>query len=193
YEKSMTAPGFTIMRPERRTYFATSEMAYLIAKMGAYSKVIAPSHELHIGDVSRKSGGPLGSHKSHENGMDADIAFYFKADKEMSTFANALKSNRPIGDWMMPQQWKLFKYAVSSKYVDMIFIHPTLKQALCRYAVSSGELKAGQKSGDAFETLRRLWPDTGHDDHFHLRIKRTCAKGQKGCIPSPELPLKSGC
>lgn len=187
YQKAYPETNLNILRPDRQTHYGTIEMAYLVAKMGKYTKAIAPSHALRMGDVSKKSGGSLGSHKSHTNGLDADIAYYFKADKTMTTFGSALKGGKPIGDWMMAQQWRLFKYAVSSKFVDRIFIHPTLKKSLCSYAQSQGEMSTDL----AKETLRRLVPEVNHYNHFHMRVK--CSESQVRCRQMADPKPGTGC
>jgi penicillin-insensitive murein endopeptidase len=187
YQKAYPETNLSILKPDRLTHFGTIEMAYLVAKMGKYTKAIAPAHVLRMGDVSRKNGGRLGSHKSHTNGLDADIAYYFKADKAMTSFASALKGGKPIGDWMMAQQWKLFKYAVSSKFVDRIFIHPTLKKSLCTYAQNQGEMDTDL----AKDTLRRLVPEVNHYNHFHIRIK--CSESQERCKQMADPKPGTGC
>ncbi|WP_413293024.1 penicillin-insensitive murein endopeptidase [Bdellovibrio sp. HCB185ZH] len=187
YQKAYPDTNFRVLRPDRKTYYGTIELAYLIAKMGKFTQAVVPSHTLRLGDLAKKKGGPLGSHKSHRNGLDADIAYYFKADKAMTGFSTALKGNKPIGDWMMAQQWKLFKYTVSSKFVDRIFIHPALKKSLCSYAQNQGEIGTDL----AKETLRRLIPEVNHYNHFHLRIK--CAKSQERCFQMAEPKAGTGC
>ncbi|UYL09768.1 penicillin-insensitive murein endopeptidase [Bdellovibrio sp. SKB1291214] len=187
YQKAYPETNLKILRPDRLTHFGTIEMAYLVAKMGKYTKAIAPAHPLRMGDISKKNGGRLGAHKSHTNGLDADIAYYFKADKTMTNFASALKGGKPIGDWMMAQQWKLFKYAVSSKFVDRIFIHPTLKKSLCTYAQNQGEMD----SPLAKETLRRLVSEVNHYNHFHMRVK--CSESQIRCRQMADPKPGTGC
>lgn len=187
YQKAYPETNLSILKPDRKTHYGTIEMAYLVAKLGKYTKAIAPSHTLRMGDVSKKNGGRLGSHKSHTNGLDADIAYYFKADKTMTNFASALKGGKPIGDWMMAQQWKLFKYAVSSKFVDRIFIHPTLKKSLCTYAQNQGEMD----SALAKETLRRLVSEVNHYNHFHMRVK--CSESQVRCRQMADPKPGTGC
>ncbi|MEK2687912.1 penicillin-insensitive murein endopeptidase [Bdellovibrio sp. GT3] len=187
YQKAYPETNLNILRPTRMTHFGTVELAYLVARMGKYTRAIAPSHSLRLGDLSKKNGGTLGSHKSHKTGLDADIAYYFKADKNMAGFSSALKGGKPIGEWMVSQQWKLFKYAVSSKFVDRIFIHPTLKKSMCTHARSQGDFdtEAGK------EVLRRLVSEVNHYNHFHLRIK--CSKSQVRCRQMADPAPGTGC
>lgn len=183
--------GFTLRRPNLNKHWATSELAYLIDKMGTYTRKIAPDHILRIGNISKEHGGKSAPHKSHQNGLDVDIAFYFKSDADSAASESAIKNGSPRADWMMAQQWELFKYVTSSKFVNRIFIHPALKKALCQNAIKKGELQRDSKSGIAYETLRRLRPESGHYNHFHMRIE--CSESQIRCRTLAPPPAQTGC
>lgn len=183
--------GFNIIRPTRRTHFSTNELAFLLLKMGQFTKKEAPGQILSVGDLSRESGGALGSHKSHQNGLDADIGFYFDNKSFHGYFASAVAVDKPHANWMPEAQWRLFKEVVGTKLVDRIFIHSTLKKALCSLAVQSGELHKDKPEGLAYETLRRLIADTDHNTHFHLRVK--CSSAQVRCRQMAEPAPGSGC
>lgn len=195
YIKSHASSGLEIVHPERKTYFASYELVYLLGTLGTLTtKGIIPNYSLKIGDVSREKGGQLFKHASHQNGLDADIAFYFKDTKNQGGLFSALdhgKSGKPIDSWMPEEQWKLFKYAVDTKYVDRIFIHPNLKEVLCNLAIKKGDLTEEQTTGDAYEALRRLREEKNHYNHFHLRIK--CAKNQVRCRQLADPPQGTGC
>ncbi|HWU43630.1 MAG TPA: penicillin-insensitive murein endopeptidase, partial [Bdellovibrio sp.] len=193
YEKTHNPSGIHVIYPERKTYYGSTELIYLIAHLGVYTQELIPNYVLQISDLSHEKGGPLG-HRSHQSGIDADIAFYFKDPAKQQKLVSALsggKTGTPIESWMVEEQWKLFKYAVNSKYVDRIFIHPNLKKSLCELATKSGELKAAQKGDVVYETLRRLRPEKSHYNHFHLRVK--CSKAQIRCLQMADPPPGTGC
>ncbi|XGC81679.1 penicillin-insensitive murein endopeptidase [Bdellovibrio bacteriovorus] len=189
-QKSSSA-GFSIIRPKRKAHFATNELAYLIQQMGQLTKSELGSQNLSIGDISRQAGGKLGRHKSHQNGLDVDVAFYFNNPSFQGYFASAVAVNKPHANWLPEPQWKLFKQIVATKLVDRIFIHKTLKNVLCNIAIKNGELRKGDTSSLAAETLRRLIPEPDHDDHFHLRVK--CSSAQVRCRQMAEPAVGSGC
>lgn len=191
YEQNHTPAGFRILRPERKTYFATNELAFIIAQMGQLTKQEVPGYVLAVGDLSRETGGRLGTHKSHQNGLDADVAFYFNNKSFQNYFASAVAVDKPHANWMVQQQWKLFKHVVNTQLIDRIFIHRTLKKALCGVAIQNGELQKGKNEGLAYETLRRLIADTDHHNHFHLRVK--CSSAQVRCRQMAEPAPGSGC
>lgn len=190
-EKSMSEPGFKILRPKQGNQFATSELAYLIVKMGELTKKELPESYISIGDLSSAKGGRLKGHKSHTNGLDADMSYYFNNKSAWGYFTPAVEGKNKInGNWMVNEQWKLFKFIVQTQMVDRIFVHNTLKKALCEMAIKSGELVKDQNSL-ASETLRRLSHEAGHANHFHLRIK--CGKGQIRCRQMTDPAAVSGC
>lgn len=190
-QKNHAPTGFTILRPERLTHFSAREMAHIIMQMGLFTKSELPGQSLLIGDISRQAGGSLGSHKSHQNGLDVDVAYYFSNKNLHGSFVSAVAVDRPHANWLIQEQWKLFKKVVNSKLIDRIFIHKVLKKALCNLAINNGEITKDTTSGVAHETLRRLIEDTAHDNHFHLRVK--CSSDQVRCRQMAEPAAGSGC
>lgn len=191
YEKNNDPAGFHIIRPARLTHFATNELAYIISQMGKLTKQDMPGYQLSVGDLSREKGGKLGSHKSHQNGLDADVAYYFNNKSFQGFFASAIAVDKPHANWMLEQQWKLYKNVVQTQLIDRIFIHKVLKKSLCELAIKNGELHKGNNEGLAYETLRRLIPDVDHYNHFHLRVK--CSSAQVRCRQMAEPAPGSGC
>lgn len=191
YEQKHEPAGFHIIRPQRKTHFATNELAYVILKMAQLTKTEIPGYEVAVGDLSREAGGRLGSHKSHQNGLDADVAYYFNNKSFQGYFASAVAVDKPHANWMMEVQWKLFKEVVSTQLIDRIFIHNTLKKALCTHAIQKGELVKGDTQSLAAQTLRRLISEPAHNNHFHLRVK--CSKAQVRCRQMAEPVNTTGC
>jgi murein endopeptidase len=195
--------GFKIMRPNRKTHFATRDMETMISSMGKFSLQNVNHYILSIGDVSYQKGGRLGQHASHQNGLDADISYYFDRASLQTGFQNALASKTSLASWMIEEQWDLFVKLVKTNNVDRIFIHPDMKQILCKKAIKNGELvqkvirKKGkppriiEESGEGFEPLRRLSPESSHANHFHLRLQ--CSSAHPLCRPMAPPAMASGC
>lgn len=190
-EKMHQPTGFHIIRPERWTHFSTSDLASILVQMGQFTKKEVNEQTLYVGDLSKEHGGSLGRHKSHQNGLDADVAFYFNNKSFHGHFASAVAVDKPHPNWMVEEQWKLFKAIIGTQIIDRIFIHEVLKKSLCDLAQAKGELQKGKEVGLAAETLRRLRADKEHNTHFHLRIK--CSKNQLRCRQMAEPPAGSGC
>lgn len=198
--KKETPVGFYISRPQLKTYYGSNEMIYMIQKMGSFTLGRMPDYSVRIGDLSKERGGiiytrsrgkSVPKHRSHKSGVDADISYYFKDQKDQGQSALTARGT-PREDWMMDLQWGLFKMFNETKLVDRMFIHRKLKKALCNYVISRGEITAETNEGIAFETLWRLQPrQSDHADHFHLRVK--CSSIQQGCLAMPDPPRTTGC
>lgn len=184
------AAGFHMIRVDRKRYFTSDEMAHVIVGLGGWLYKWLKKYDLIIGDLSSKNGGRIGTHKSHQNGLDADIGYIFK-DSDYKNFQYAVVKNRLNPQLLLEANWYLFKTAVSSKKVNVMFMHRKVKKALCDLAIRRGELKEGDRSNLAYETLRRIYPDTQHNSHFHLRVN--CPAGARACFQTSLAAKSSGC
>lgn len=183
--------GVDVIRPERKAYYATNELTHILDMISKMSYTLTPGYKSSIGDVSREKGGKLFKHKSHQIGVDADVAFYFKNKTFQGYLASAVMVNKLHPDWMYEQQWTMFKKIQETGFIDRIFIHPLMKKKLCEHAIKLGELTKGDSKSLAAQTLRRLIPEKDHHDHYHLRVK--CSSAQARCRQMAEPPQGSGC
>lgn len=152
-----------------------------------------PGLTLHVGDLSRREGGELPGHKSHESGRDADVAFLFVgpdgesvAPAEFLTVVDngvALENrNYRFDD---ARNWALVEAWVSDpgSRVEHIFVADPIRRRLLAYARSKGTyLPVLHRAAMAMKQ-----PSAGqvHDDHFHVRI--SCPAGQRRiCVPAPK-------
>lgn len=180
--------GYVSIRRQRNRYHGHPELVRLIEELGRivddHGRWIMP-----VGDLSQPRGGPMpSSHRSHQNGLDADIW--------LSVALSATAANRdfPEGDdplsmvagnglevsaaWGEPQAF-LIKAVAQDKRVDRLFVNAAIKKALCEKTV-----------GDR-AWLRKVRPWWGHDAHLHLRLK--CPQDSADCTPQPPLPAGEGC
>lgn len=199
--KKETKTGFYLSRPELKTYYGSNELVYLIQKMGKFTLENFENYEVRVGDLSKQKGGTIYTrkqgrmvpkHKSHKNGLDADISYYFTNPKHQGQSALSTKG-KIREDWEIEKQWELFKMFNETKLVDRIFVHKKLKKAFCDLAKKRGEVQSTTQEGLAFETLWRLQArPSDHADHFHLRVK--CSSMQSACAaPMAEPPRRMGC
>lgn len=143
-------------------------------------------HDLAIGDISVRRGGPVAEHKSHQSGRDADIGLYFtrrpkgypqsfiRADESTLHLAASFELLRAFADT-----------AGSSSGVDKMFLSYELQEVFYKW---------GKQNGVAKRVLDRMfqYPDgelaskgiirhePGHDTHVHVRFK--CPKSDKTCV-----------
>ncbi len=147
---------------------------------------------LHVGDLSRRDGGELPGHRSHESGRDADVAFLFVgADGESVSPAEFMTvdgrgvalENRSYRfddarNWALIEAWVTDPAA----RVEHIFVADRVRARLLAYARTKGTyLPVLHRAAMAMKQ-----PSAGqvHDDHFHVRI--ACPSGQtRTCISAP--------
>jgi penicillin-insensitive murein endopeptidase len=130
---------------------------------------------------------PFG-HRSHQNGLDADIWFWLPGDgvalsvAERDTIGapSMLTAGGTLLDALQwsPRQAEVLRLAVRFDAVARIFVNPSIKRALCEESPGASWL----------QKLRPWW---GHDDHFHVRLR--CPAGQTGCQDQDLLPAGDGC
>ncbi len=193
YTRQHSSPGFRILYPSRGTHYGTNSMLGLLAHMGYFSQKYVNGYVLSVNAISAKNGGYLQGHQSHQTGLDADIAYYFDSNELQTKFASAVVAGKPRKEWMVADQWGLFKYAVKNTSVDRIFIASSLKKSLCEFAKKNGELDNSKTESDAFQTLRRLSPERSHADHFHVRVRQDCPQNEARCFQMVAPPNVTNC
>lgn len=169
--------------------WAVPELVSLLGRAARRVHRLFPGSILLVGDLSRREGGALNGHVSHESGRDADVAFYYSDPDGRSVRTEKLLQVRPSGT--VPAEGKLrFDEARNWAFVESlltdpgarvqrIFVSEPLKQRLIDYARHHG---ATNRVVDRAQSLLRQ-PLTGHphDDHFHVRI--ACPRSDSLCVP----------
>jgi penicillin-insensitive murein DD-endopeptidase len=151
-----------------------------------------PGSVLLIGDLSRRGGGDIAAHRSHESGRDADVGFYFVDRRgkavQLSRFRAVDTEGRVVGErqlmfdlarnWMLIQAWLTDPHV----RVQHIFVAAPLRQRLLRYARERGV--SPPLLHRASLALKQPRDGLLHDDHFHVRI--ACPPRQNGvCVAEP--------
>lgn len=183
-----SGPGYVSVRRYRNRFYGHPELIGMIGDLG----VAAQSRGLDlvmVGDLSQPRGGRMpSSHRSHQNGLDADVWFTMAKSPQAAT---RLMDNRDdprsmvktgglfMSDAWGPDQRFLLERAASHHKVDRIFVNPAIKRAVCREA-----------KGDR-AWLRKLRPWFGHDAHFHVRLR--CPADSPQCDQQTPLPPGDGC
>src|SRR5690606_28371648 len=136
-------------------------------------------------------GGDISGHASHENGLDVDIAYFrndhSEQDPEITSgfIERFVRNGKLSANFDLERNWTFIKALTRTGRISRIFTDRVIKNALCRYAESLGELKTEE------EALRRLrhWPN--HTDHWHVRL--TCPEKSPRCKAQDDPPPGSGC
>lgn len=150
---------------------------------------------LHVGDLSRREGGELPGHRSHESGRDADVGFLFvgpggesvSPGEFMTVDARGVALENRSYRFDDARNWALIESWVTDPgaRVEHIFVADRVRLRLLSYARQKGTyLPVLHRAAMAMKQ-----PSAGqvHDDHFHVRI--ACPAGQaRTCVTAPSPP-----
>jgi penicillin-insensitive murein endopeptidase len=165
--------------------------ATLVKLLHRAADKVAKSHKgsvLFVGDLSKKEGGRLDGHNSHQSGRDADLGFYTSNSKGGATYVGRFvkfdgqgKANGGASiRFDDARNWALVEALLSDKDAEIryLFVSPGLRTRLVQYATQKKVSKdLILKAAAALVTPKDADP---HDDHFHVRIR--CPKNSvPGC------------
>ncbi len=142
-------------------------------------------HDLAIGDLSSRDGGPLPGHRSHQSGRDVDLGLYYRKRPKgyPKSFIAPSASNLDLpATWVLVET--LAATASSPAGVEYMFLNYDLQKRLYKWA---------EKEGVSKRKLRRIFQyprgeysasgiirhEPGHNAHIHVRFK--CPKNDKAC------------
>jgi LysM repeat protein len=160
--------GYHLRRPAN-AWGTPAATAGIQAAIARYRELEPDAPVVQIGDISRKNGGPLRSHLSHQDGRDVDIGYVFEQHDE--------GKSRRID---IPRTWSLISSFVEDEHLAVIFVDYRLQRRLYEHAQSIGVDQA--RLDEVFEYPRKgdgealLYHWRGHTIHFHVRFKPTPTK-----------------
>ena len=123
---------------------------------------------LYVGDLSQPRGGPTPTgHRSHQIGLDVDIWMLpperlnltVQEREEISSISIRTNDQKSVNDNWTKIHMNLLKAAAEDPRVDRIFVAAAAKLEMCE--------KAGNDRG----WLQKIRPLSGHNYHFHVRLK----------------------
>lgn len=183
-----------------RSYGNFATMEFLL-KSSYWVNKLRPGLSLEVKDISAERGGPLGNHSSHQNGLDIDIGYFFEGIDNNYYGRSALKGKGFDPKFDRALFWNYLKTMMTYYHdqVYMIFVHPSIKKAMCAEAQRVGDLGKSDKGVDPIilNSLRRLYPERGHHNHFHVRLRCPSWHDKKGNVscknPEGDLLEVTGC
>jgi penicillin-insensitive murein DD-endopeptidase len=169
----------------------------LLTVLNRAARVVArkfPGSMLEIGELSRKEGGRITSHLSHQSGRDADVGFYLTdldgAPIRVPRFLRCLGTGDGRDDPTIrfddQRNWEFVRALLEdpNEEVRQIFIYAPLRARLLAYAA---KVKAPrQLRAKAAAAMMQPVNALPHDDHFHIRISCPLDQLERGCA---DLPL----
>lgn len=150
-----------------------------------------PGSVLGVGDISRKGGGDIFLHRSHESGRDVDIAFYVLDHKGKNLlpdtfvqFQGSIESNSmPGARFDVARNWQLVQAMLEDPVarVSHIFVADPLRRMLLAHARTRVSPALYNRAAVVMMQPSNALP---HDNHFHVRI--SCpADMKKSCVEYP--------
>ena len=133
--------------------------------------------KLVVGDISKKTGGFLPPHKSHQNGRDVDLGYYHVGKKELKGFRNVTRDTMD-----MDLNWALLDQFLKQDALEYIFMDRSVQRWMVEW---------GLKNGKSKKELRRLFQypkgrggtlirhEPGHLNHIHVRFR--CPASDENC------------
>jgi penicillin-insensitive murein endopeptidase len=152
--------------------WGTSEtVAYLVHAVDRVRSRFPGAHPLFVGDLSRRRGGHLKPHLSHQSGKDADISYYYTQDPQWYARAHA-------GNLDRERSWALIRTLIAETDVHYIFMDRSVQRLLRSYAEAIGEDREWLSSifhgtNDEEPIIRH---EPGHATHIHVRFYNPIAE-----------------
>ncbi len=171
-----TGPTWQAMRLSRGRNFGHPVLIEFLQELSVAATKVGWAG-LYIGDISQPRGGPMTSgHASHQIGLDADIWMLPPRRLDLSRAEREEISSIPVrsadqrsvtANWT-PAHAALMRAAALDRRVDRIFVAAAVKIEMCKTATA-----------DDTVWLRKIRPISGHDTHFHIRMR--CPAGSDLC------------
>lgn len=188
---------YMVRLPSHTDSHARWALPALLSVLDRASRIVGrkyPGSILEIGELSRRNGGRIASHLSHQNGRDADVDFYVvdldgqpvRAPSYLRFEASGECHDDPTVRFDEPRNWAFVRAVLQDpKYeVRQIFVYAPLRERLLAYAAKIGApLEIRTKAAAAMMQPLNAQP---HDDHFHIRISCPTDQVDEGCL---DLPL----
>lgn len=167
--------AWTVVQPEYA--WGAAEVIHAITDAAAVVHEVHPEVQpLRINHISRKNGGHLRPHRSHQAGRDVDLGLYYKSGTDPRTIAVRREDAMDLA-----ANWTMLRRLLARSHIELIIVDRRIQRALYNYALSIGEDKAWLDSlfKNGFQSVFRH--ARSHRDHFHVRF----------CAPrSQELGLR---
>ncbi|WP_343073324.1 LysM peptidoglycan-binding domain-containing protein [Pyxidicoccus fallax] len=163
--------------------WATEEtVSYLAEAIREVRAKFPNAPPLRVNGMSNKEGGYLRPHKSHQNGRDVDLGFYYPTVDPIREREREKVINVPLN-------WALIRALVTKTDVQLILVDRRVRKVIYDHALASGEDKAWLDSffNDGPNGIVRH--ARRHRDHFHVRFHNPRAQ-ELGRRVQPLLALQ---
>ncbi|NTX53232.1 penicillin-insensitive murein endopeptidase [Myxococcus sp. CA039A] len=153
---------------------------YLVSAIREVRSKYPEAPPIRVNGISNKEGGYKRPHKSHQNGRDVDVGFYYPTvdpirEREREKYIN------------VPLNWAFIRAVVTKTDIQLILVDKRVQKVLYDHALAVGEDKAWLDS--LFSPVGIIRHARRHRDHFHLRFHNPRAQ-ELGRRVQPLLSLQ---
>ena len=164
--------------------WVTSMTNHFIRIIGAEFHRQHPQHFVIINRSSKQHGGRVRPHKTHQNGLDLDIAYPHR-DSDMQRFWNVFSGD---GQFIMTEEdakktMDLLKVMSATEVINKYHVDQSVKDYLTHVAETTGQLE------EQCPILTQLCHASGHRNHIHVQLK--CTQFNEGCHDSADPPYST--
>ncbi len=178
-ERLPNHPGF-VVRDRNRAWGTLETILWMQDAFDHLRARFPGAPRVRVHDISRRRGGPMTGHRSHQSGRDVDLAYY---QRRCGGRPCVFRNLRPQ-DLDANRQWALFEHWLKNDQVDAIFMDYSLQEPLYRAARRAGYSRAQLSRwiqyprGPSFPhgIVRHF---RKHRDHAHVRF--TCPETDERC------------
>ncbi|MFL5351849.1 penicillin-insensitive murein endopeptidase [Archangium sp.] len=151
-----------VVSPEL-AYGTQETVDYVLTAIREVRAAYPKAPPLRVNQISSREGGFLRPHKSHQNGRDVDLGFYYPTVDPI----RARERERYID---LELNWALLKSLATHTDVQMILVDKRVQKVLYDYALRQGESKEWLDSLFNAGPKGLIKHARGHRDHFHVRF-----------------------
>lgn len=148
--------------------YGTDEMAHTLLLIGQWAKEFG-RQPVWVGDISKKNGGQLAHHKTHQRGLDADIAYLVYRHKPTGHRAQKLHDRFTEQFGMHGQLEENFDLESNYNLMARLMSEPTTFKIFVGCAIYDALESYDQKKSNSI--MKNIYAEKGHEDHFHIRLK----------------------
>jgi len=161
-EQFPSGDGWVVVSPEK-TWGTRETIDSVIAAIRQVRLKHPGAPALRVNQISTREGGYLRPHKSHQNGRDVDLGFYYPT----AATVWARERERYIDPAL---NWALIKALVTTGDVQFILVDKRIQKVIQDAALKEGEDKAWIDSLFNAGTAALVQHARKHRDHFHVRF-----------------------
>ena len=180
-EMPLKGVGFRRINHKRK-YGADQTVALVKFVAARVAEEYPGTRPMLVGALSKEGGGRVRPHKSHQNGLDVDIAYFEKGNPKRKHYKARVRAS----EIDYPKTWFMLETMLLTGKVNYMFIDKPLHKGLRKAASDAGwpddaiEGIFGDEDNKGRGRIIRHYP--GHSYHVHVRF--TCPETDKRCSHS---------